>query len=199
MTEIIPVQTEIDELILYAKSMGGTARHLFTSEIIVSQFVALKCRYGCRGYGKRFSCPPYSPTPDETKRILAEYEHALMIRFTERDGFSSYTPPPGDPQTTAAWVHRSMLALERHAFLAGYYKAFSFSAHPCSICARCVLKDGGSVCLFRDQVRPSMEASGIDVYATAKRVGWSIRTLAYMPDGKKTCDAAHTHTLILIE
>ena len=199
MNEIVPLQIEIDALIQYANSMGAVAKYLSPSEIIVSQFVSLKCRYGCRGYGKRFSCPPYAPTPEETRIILAEYQHALMVRFRERDGFEGYTPPPGDPQTTAAWVHRSMLALERHAFLAGYYKAFSFSAHPCSVCARCTLKDGGTLCRLRDQVRPSMEASGIDVYATAKKLGWPIRTLAYMPNGKSTCDAAHTHTLILIE
>jgi predicted metal-binding protein len=199
MSETVPLQTEIDELIRYAKSMGGTAQYLATSKIIVSEFAALKCKYGCRGYGKRFSCPPYAPTPEETRKFLAEYQHSIMLRFTEKDGFEGYTPPPGDPQTTAAWVHRSMLALERHAFLAGYYKAFSFSAHPCSVCARCVLKDGGPICRYRDQVRPSMEGSGIDVYATAKNIGWIIQTLAYMPDGRSTCAVAHTHTLILIE
>ncbi|MCL2459789.1 MAG: DUF2284 domain-containing protein [Euryarchaeota archaeon] len=199
MSETVPLQTEIDELITYAKSMGGTAQYLVTSKIVVSEFTALKCKYGCRGYAKRFSCPPYTPTPEETRNVLAEYQHAIMVRFTERGGFEGYTSPPGNPQTTAAWVHQSMLALERHAFLAGYYKAFSFSAHPCSVCARCALKDGGTICRFRDQVRPSMEGSGIDVYATAKNIGWIIETLAYMPDGRSTCDAAHTHTLILIE
>jgi predicted metal-binding protein len=193
------VTTEIEELITCAKRMGGTAKYISPSDIIVAEFVALKCRYGCRGYGKRFSCPPYAPTPAETRAILAEYQHALMVCFTERDGFESYTPPHGNPKTTAAWVHRAMLALERHAFLAGYYKAFSFSAHPCSICERCVLKDGGTICAARDQVRPSMEASGIDVYATAKKIGFIIETLDYMPDGKRTCKAARTHTLILID
>ena len=199
MSETVLLQTEIDELISYAKSMGAAAQYLATNKIIVSEFAALKCKYGCRGYGKRFSCPPYAPTPEETRKLLAEYQHSIMFRFTERDGFEGYISPPGEPQTTAAWVHRSMLALERHAFLAGYYKAFSFSAHPCSVCARCALKDGGMICRFRDQVRPSMEGSGIDVYATAKSIGWIIETLEYMPDGRSTCVAAHTHTLILIE
>ena len=199
MREIVPLQAEIDELIRYAKSMGGTAQYLPTSKIVVSEFPALKCKYGCRGYGKRFSCPPYAPTPEETRKVLAEYQHAIMVRFTERDGFEEYTSPPGNPQTTEAWVHRSMLALEQHAFIAGYYKAFSFSAHPCSVCARCALKDGGTICFFRDQVRPSMEGSGIDVFATAKNIGWVIETLAYMSDGRSTYAAPHTYTLILIE
>jgi predicted metal-binding protein len=199
MNEIVPLQAEIDELSKYAKSMGGTAQYLPTSKIVISEFAALKCRYGCRGYGKRFSCPPNATTPEETRKILAEYQHAIMFRFTERDGFLGYTSPPGNPETTAAWVHRSMLALERHAFMAGYYKAFSFSAHPCSVCTRCAIKDGGTICRYRDQVRPSMEGCGIDVYATAKSIGWIIETLAYMSDGKSTYIAPHTHTLILLE
>mgnify|MGYP002683394095 FL=1 len=39
--------------------------------IVVSDWVRMKCRYGCDNYGKRLGCPPFSPTPDETRAVIS--------------------------------------------------------------------------------------------------------------------------------
>ena len=61
--------------------------------------------------------------------------------------------------------------LERFAFLKGYYKAFAFHSGPCDLCAEC---DVEAPCCHPTEARPSMEACGIDVFATARAAGLPI-------------------------
>jgi predicted metal-binding protein len=56
-------------------------------------------------------------------------------------------------------------ALERELFLAGYYKAFAFGSCPCRACRSC---DVMQPCKKPAVARPSMEAVGIDVFATVR-------------------------------
>ncbi len=60
-----------------------------------------------------------------------------------------------------------IVKMERHAFLSGYYKAFSYGAHRCRRCDVCALAEGQDKCKFPTEARPSMESAGIDVFATA--------------------------------
>ncbi len=66
-----------------------------------------------------------------------------------------------------------MVAVEREAFLAGYYKAFAMGEGPCRLCEVCSLER----CVHPQEARPSMEACGIDVFATAHNLGCPIHTL----------------------
>jgi len=91
-------------------------QHIFTAE-----WVRRKCQYGCDGFGEHLTCPPYSPTPQETRRLLDEYKIALLIHCPSR----------------GVEVLKIICTLEREAFLAGYYKAFGMSAGPCSLCEKC--------------------------------------------------------------
>ena len=88
-----------------------------------------------------------------------------------------------DEYTTALLLHcpthgvdtlEIISGLEREAFLSGYYKAFGFSAGPCSLCDHC---DVGKTCCHTEQARPSMEACGIDVYKTARTAGYPIEVV----------------------
>ena len=80
-------------------------------------------------------------------------------------------------------------ALEREIFLAGYYKAFGFGSGPCPFCRTCNLED----CAHPDQARPSMEAAGIDVYATARGNGYPIEVVR-----DDSCETNY-YGLVLIE
>jgi predicted metal-binding protein len=75
---------------------------------------------------------------------------------------------PSDPKW--APVKQVVPDLEREIFLAGYYKAFGFGSGPCSLCEDC----GLGFCVHPDRARPSMEAAGIDVFATARANGFPI-------------------------
>ncbi|MCX7919534.1 MAG: DUF2284 domain-containing protein [bacterium] len=136
-----------------ANQLGAIESKLIpVKSIVTAEWVRLKCQFGCGGYGKRLTCPPYSPTPEQTKRMLLEYTDALLIH--------------GDEYTD---IRQIVASLERSIFLDGYYKAFGFGAGPCTLCATCA-----KFCKHPEEARPAMEASGIDVYATVKANGFPI-------------------------
>jgi predicted metal-binding protein len=147
----------LEDLRVLAVKLGGkNAKILRAEDVIVADWVRLKCMYGCDGYGRSLTCPPYSPTPEETRRMLRSYEYCILVEF------------PSEADT-----HRIMAELEREAFLAGYYSAFAMPAGPCELCGECTLKN----CRYPEIARPSMEACGIDVYATARKAGFDIKPL----------------------
>ena len=168
------------------------------SDVITANWVRLKCQFGCKNYGTKLTCPPYSPTPEQTRKVLDEYQTAYLIRY---DGFLHFdTYPPKDlPQAitnVSLHVCKATYEMERFAFLSGYYKAFSYGAHRCRKCDVCALYDNKG-CKFPIDTRPSLESSGIDVFATAKNVGLDTHVV---PD-KNVMKAADvpTFTLLLLE
>lgn len=141
-----------------AIEMGAVeAKVIDAKNVIVGDWVRLKCQYGCGNYGRALTCPPYSPTPDQTKRVLNSYSRAILMKL------------PGESNVS----HDIVANLERQVFLAGYYSALGFPAGPCGRCKKCNLKH----CVYPRLARPSMEASGMDVYATARENGFHIEVL----------------------
>jgi predicted metal-binding protein len=137
-----------------AKRLGAiSARLISPNDVRTGHWVRWKCRFGCGGYGSSLVCPPRSPEPAETRRMLDEYDTAVFFQA-----------PPGESKHIA-------VALEREVFLSGYYKAFGLGAGPCDLCKTCAFDKG---CRHPDDTRPAMEACGIDVFATARRHGFSI-------------------------
>jgi predicted metal-binding protein len=122
--------------------------------VATADWVREKCRYGCAQYGRGGQCPPRSPAPADARATFSGYHRALLVQ--------------GEPPT--AEFHGRMLALERAAFLSGHPKALAFVAGPCRLCADCE----PDACRQPQRARPSLEASGVDVYATAEAVGWHL-------------------------
>ena len=119
------------------------------AEVETASWVRIKCKYGCSGYARSLCCPPYSPAPSETRSILDGYTKAVLIHRKEKG------------------TKDIIVTLEREAFLAGFYKAFSFGSGPCRLCrAACAFDEG---CRHPEKARPSMEACGIDVFATVRK------------------------------
>lgn len=125
----------------------------------VADWTDLRCRYGCNRYGRGHHCPPESPDQEKTRAVLRQFSQALLLEGE---------PPTRDFQKKA-------LEAERLAFKAGYHKAFVYWAGPCSLCREC---SGAGACRRPQDARPAMEASGIDVYATVRRAGFQLKTLA---------------------
>ena len=42
-------------------------------------WVRYKCQFGCPSFAGCLTCPPYSPTPDETQKILNFFQKAILI------------------------------------------------------------------------------------------------------------------------
>lgn len=150
-------------LTLPAAPLTGLARELglrppapiHPRDVVTAPWVREKCRFGCPGFGRTLQCPPHTDDADQTRHLLDSYTRAFLIRGT----------PPGKV------FHGHLLALERQAFLDGYHKALVLGAGPCQVCDSCKSADTETDCRFPDKARPSMEASGIDVYATARNAG----------------------------
>ena len=132
------------------------------SSIEVPEWVGAKCQFGCDSYGGG-QCPPNCIKPEKTRAMLKDFSKCLLLQGV---------PPTRDFQA-------KVLQAERAAFKAGYYKAFSLWAGPCSICPEC---NGEECCINPKNARPSMEASGIDIFETVRRAGIPLQTLPEKDD-----------------
>jgi predicted metal-binding protein len=139
-------------------------------DIVVAQWVRLKCMFGCGGYGKGASCPPNVPSVLECKQFFGEYTAAVIFHFEKR------VDEPGDRHAWSSGVNRALLELEREVFLAGYQKAFLLFMDSCSLCDRCVERRAD--CKLPRASRPAPEAMAVDVFSTVRRYGYPIQVLS---------------------
>ncbi len=157
-------------------ALGAGARDakvIPASDVSCAEWVRLRCQYGCSGYGGCLTCPPYSPTPETTQRVVSEFKTALLIH--------------GDRNADVSEIAAD---IERQAFLDGHYKALSFHSGPCHFCPSC---DPQKPCRNPYRARPAMEASGIDVFATARKAGLPIEVVR-----DRDCEGNY-YSLVLIE
>lgn len=139
-----------------AKELGASEAKIIPADrVYTAGWVRLKCQYGCGGWGERLTCPPNSPGPEETAKLLKAYNRAVLIH--------------GDDH---ADIREIVAALEREIFLDGFHMAFGLGAGPCELCDKC-----GRSCRHPEQARPAMEACGIDVFKTARSNGFPIKVV----------------------
>jgi predicted metal-binding protein len=156
--------TELKKYVAQALAAGvHEAKLIPVSDVETAEWVRLKCQFGCDGFGNGLCCPPRTPTPEQMKRVLAEYRRALIY---------SYVCTPADYTRKRRRMHRLVAELERAAFLDGHYKAFGLADGPCRLCRECDLTGD---CKHPEEARPSMESCGIDVYATARNSGIKLK------------------------
>lgn len=158
---------KLDAYVKRAKSLiMSKAKIIDVSNVVVANWVRMKCQFGCGGYGECLTCPPYSPTPEMTKKMLQEYRKGLLIQVENI--------PPQEEDKIYRKLDKVAAKLERELFLDGYYKAFGLTAGPCSLCRSC---DTKQPCKHPRLARPSMEACGIDVYQTARNCGFTLQVV----------------------
>jgi predicted metal-binding protein len=166
-------------------------------EIVIANWVRLKCQFGCPNYAKKLSCPPYSPKPEDTRKVIDEYSKAYLIGYEGSTIFTKYnTENMGELfPVVLRDIRKSLFEIEKHAFLSGYYKSFVYGfCGPCTICDRCVVEDGILTCKYATESRPSMEASGIDVFKTVKNAGLDLEV-----QSSRNLNDLRMYTLLLIE
>lgn len=161
--------TDLEKYCAGALDSGIThAKPVDPAAVVTAPWVRMKCQFGCPGYDRSYCCPPHTPTPDQTRAILDSYHRAIL--------FHVEAPHAPDRGKRIEKCYQRLVGLEGEMFKDGYYKVFLFLAGPCRSCKECArLKN--EPCVFRDKARPSMEACGIDVYATARNNGFHIRPL----------------------
>ena len=138
---------KFDKYIKKVKSMGITkVKIIDPKSVVVGDWVRLKCQYGCGGYGQSLTCPPYSPTPDYTRKMLQEYSKGLLIQAAN---ISFDTNPDFS-------MERIVAVLERDIFLDGYHKVFGMAAGPCDLCKTC---ETNEPCKHPREARPAWPPS----------------------------------------
>lgn len=147
------------ELCAAAKSKSGVkeAKIIRPAEVETAAWVRLKCQYGCDCYGQCLVCPPFTPGPEEMRKVLDSYKRGVLIRFDEE-----------------ADVKAVVVELEREIFLRGAWKALGLGAGPCYFCRECDVEEG---CRHPERARPAMEACGIDVFSTVRKFGLPIEVV----------------------
>jgi predicted metal-binding protein len=166
--------TAPESLVRRAVELGAKdAKIIRPSNVVTAAWVRMKCTYGCGAYASSRNCPPYSPTPEVTRRVLDEYQTGILIHGDRTTDIRSIVPQ-----------------LEREAFLAGHYKAFGYACGPCHLCEEC---DVEGPCRHPHEARPAMEACGIDVFATARAAGFPIEVVT-----DRDCEQNY-YGLVLVE
>ena len=141
---------------------AGRAKVVDPRSVITAEWVRMKCQFGCSGFGKSRCCPPHSPAPDVTRKVVDSYQKAILVHRRL---------PKGEKTRD---FNQTLVKLEIKIFLGGYYKAWSMGSGPCRLCKECDLT---APCEHGLQARPSMEACGIDVFKTARDNGFPIEVV----------------------
>jgi predicted metal-binding protein len=106
---------------------------------------------------------------EDCVQFFADYERIAVIHIQE---------PGCDAAALTAWKKKTserLLELERQVFLAGNYKAMVLFPGTCSVCPDCT--GTRKECRYPESSRPTPEALAIDVFATARSLGYPIEVL----------------------
>jgi predicted metal-binding protein len=142
------------------------AKVIDPDSVVTAEWVRAKCQFGCPGFGKRLCCPPYTPTPDQTRKIMDQYQEAILLHQGIKDLESS--------AAKRKMFNETMVRLEIEIFLDGLYKSWSMGSGACRLCKEC---DPTGLCKHGFRARPPMEACGIDVFKTARDNGFPIEVV----------------------
>ena len=94
-------------LIKRAVELGAVeARLIKASSVVTAAWVRQKCQFGCGGYGSSLCCPPNSPTPETTRRIIDGYKTGILARFGENARVTK-------SMVTLEYARRSLRAITR--------------------------------------------------------------------------------------
>jgi predicted metal-binding protein len=144
-------------------------RWLTPGDIAVAEWVRMKCAYGCEEYGKNVACPPNNPAVEACERFIREYTGSAIFRFhlAARDR--------EERKTLSRDIDGRLLELERAVFLSGYHKAFMMLMGGCPLCEICAGRPED--CLHPGSARPTPEGFAVDLFATARSVGYPLEVL----------------------
>jgi len=138
-------------------------------KIAVSEWVRMKCMFGCIDYGKIACCPPNTPPVDECRIFFREYREAVVFHFEKK------VEKPEERHEWARGINEKLLDLEREVFLAGNQKAFLLFMDSCGLCKNCA--EERVKCRNKRSARPPPEAMAVDVFSTVGQLGYPIEVL----------------------
>ena len=154
---------------VFLKHQFNDFKWIDPKNIVVSQWVRMKCVFGCVHYGKIACCPPNTPPVEECRSFFADYSEGAIFHFEKK------VEKPEERHEWARDINEKLLGLERDVFLAGNPKTFLLFMDSCSLCKKC----GGQRirCKNKRSARPAPEAMAVDVFSTVRQLGYPIEVL----------------------
>ena len=143
-------------------------------EILIANWVRMKCLYGCPKSGNCASCPPNTPSVAECRNFFDEYKDIAVFHIPVE------LSKPENHDAELNEINKRLLGLEREVFLSDSVKTFLLFADSCSFCEECV--SSREDCKQPTLSRPSPEAFAIDVYSTVRALGFPIHVLQEYSD-----------------
>jgi len=138
-------------------------------DIVVAEWVRMRCIFGCGSYGKSGCCPPNVPDVAECRDFFASYQSVALFHFAKQ------VQKIEDRIPWSRAINLELSRLEREVFLAGFYKAFLLFMDECRLCEKCT--GNRAQCLNPKQARPSPESMAVDVFSTVRKQGYPIEVL----------------------
>ncbi len=161
---------EIGQCLLAAGACA--VRVIDAGDIVVDERVRLKCQIPrCDSFSRNLMCPPHVPSVASFREALARFSRALLIQVSAPLGGNPEDRPATEIFEAAGTLHRLVNRSEKQAFEKGFRFATGLIGGCCRLCETCVAVEAGQACRFPFKARPSMEAMGIDVVATAVKAG----------------------------
>lgn len=154
-------------------------------------FIDLRAKFKCyipicRRLGTNLSCPPFTPSAEETAQLRDSYEYALLIQCEGRpEEFTYQSCQQGLQLRYYLRLNNIVSAIESLAQKEGYYLATGFGGGHCKLYGHSIdpkIKCAGIMagkplwnrCRYPLRARPAMESAGIDAFKTAKKAGLGV-------------------------
>ena len=83
-------EKKMDPLVVYCKKaleMGlDGAKVIDPRSIVTAEWVRMKCQFGALNYGMRHCCPPFTPRPEKTQKVIDSYQKAILLHKKLKEG-----------------------------------------------------------------------------------------------------------------
>jgi predicted metal-binding protein len=155
---------------LFQKHGFTDFRWLDPADIVVAQWVRMKCLYGCPEYGRTATCPPNAPPVEDCRRFFEGYKRAAVFHFEKK------VDRPEDRHAWSRKLDLALLKLEQEVFLAGHVKAFLLFFDSCNMCLEC--SGSRASCKEPRLARPTADALAVDVFTTVRKLDYPIEVLS---------------------
>jgi predicted metal-binding protein len=152
----------------------------------------------CPAFGRSRNCPPYSIRPDQLRRRIDRFAHALVFKI---DVPACHLLTEAH-HPVARKIHIIAAALERYAQRRGIAHRQGFGAGSCKplFCPSapvCAALGPPFACRYPRAARPSLSGAGINAFKLAEDAGWPIHPLTAASDPHNTPDGLLMGLLLL--
>ncbi|MFW9788588.1 MAG: DUF2284 domain-containing protein [Candidatus Thorarchaeota archaeon] len=154
---------------LFHKHGFNNYKWIGPEDVVVANWVRMKCAYGCPSYGKAACCPPNTPSVAECRDLFDEYSDIAIFHFPVE------LNDPEARHDVVKDIDGRLSKLEREVFLSGQEKAFLLFAGSCHLCEECAISREN--CKHPKRARPTSEALAVDVFSTVRAAGYPLNVL----------------------